>query len=728
MRHNNWFCLVLLTTTSGWAQKAPELGYVYPPVVRVGQTTKVKLGGYDFTGDMQFFVHHSTIKLETDGKPGPFLVPKPPYWFGEKARGTAFPIPREIDATIKVPSSTNPGLVRWQVANANGASKPAIFYVSNTREIIEQRLRKEPQDVGTLPVAVSGRLQRITEVDRYTFRATKDGIHTAELFAQRLGSNFHAILEARDAQGKVLSSTADTEGIDTALSFKVKKGQQYEIRLHDVDFRGNRSYVYRLALTPSSRILATIPASVQRGKPTDVTFIRAGLKPVTKKVTNPESISISDLTESVEPKLKVPGAVTGTLARSGEEDRYTFHSKAKQLWQIKAHSRILDLELEIQDSTGKTLKTIDDVKSSNVRYSFRAAKEGNYTCVIRDLSGHDGTPASVYRLAIVPEVPGFTLSIASESKILLGGKTQLALKVQRRGGFTGPINLRVTGLPKGVTVGKTVTIPAKKSTFKLPIESAKNAEVKAAMIQIHGESEKLKATCETLLAVTMKPPFSVELIDRNRQRAVHRGTTYAAEFQIKRDEGFTGKIQLQMASRQGRHRQGITGPIITVPPKATKILYPCVMPEWLETDRTTRMVVLGTALVADSSGKLRTITKPANARITMILEGALLKVKHRAFELTVEAGKSFEIPFEIIQSAKLQKPVKIELQTPSAIRGLLSSTPVILSADQRQGKMIVTTKSHSHLQGDWRIKLKATAIMKNGWPAVSLSELTVRFR
>ena len=41
----------------------------------------------------------------------------------------------------------------------------------------------------------------------------------------------------------------------------VEAGRQYTISLYDLDFRGNRSFVYRLSLTPGPRVVAAIPAA-----------------------------------------------------------------------------------------------------------------------------------------------------------------------------------------------------------------------------------------------------------------------------------------------------------------------------------------------------------------------------------------------------------------------------------------------------------------------------------
>src|SRR5258707_1481772 len=62
------------------AQLAPEAGYIFPAGGRAGTTVEVKLGGYDWTPDMQFFVQDPRIKLEVLGPPGELHIPPPPYW------------------------------------------------------------------------------------------------------------------------------------------------------------------------------------------------------------------------------------------------------------------------------------------------------------------------------------------------------------------------------------------------------------------------------------------------------------------------------------------------------------------------------------------------------------------------------------------------------------------------------------------------------------------------
>ena len=152
-----------------WRQNDPGLGDVFPPAVNAGATTSVRLGGYDYTPDVIVHIPNPLIQLSAQGPPGPFLIPKPPYWFGTKSRSAALPIPREIPITFTLPESIQPGWTHWQVSNANGSSQTAVLLVTDDNEILEKRYRDQPQDLESLPLAISGRLARIAEIARYQF-------------------------------------------------------------------------------------------------------------------------------------------------------------------------------------------------------------------------------------------------------------------------------------------------------------------------------------------------------------------------------------------------------------------------------------------------------------------------------------------------------------------------------------------------------------------------------
>src|SRR5260370_29332510 len=137
------------------AQKAPEAGYIFPAGGKAGTTIEVRLGGYDWTPDMEFFVHDKRVQLVPTGPPGPILIPPPPYWFGAKGRIAALPLPREVPAKLVIPADVPPGPIYWQASNANGCTAAGVFHVGAGSEVVEDERRSGPQLLSTLPVTVS---------------------------------------------------------------------------------------------------------------------------------------------------------------------------------------------------------------------------------------------------------------------------------------------------------------------------------------------------------------------------------------------------------------------------------------------------------------------------------------------------------------------------------------------------------------------------------------------
>ena len=771
-----------------FAQKPPELGYIFPPVVSAGTETHVQLGGYDFTPDMQYFVHDDRVALTVLDAPGEIIVPPPPYWFGERSRSGAFPLPREVPAVLHVPADQPQGVVRWQVANANGSSATAVVGISHGPEILEERDRSHPQVISQLPVGVSGRLEKIAEVDQYLITAERSGPVSIELFARRLGSDFNGVLSVRDADDRVIADTADTQGLDTSLTFAAKANATYTIRLHDLDYRGNRAYVYRLALTAGPRVVAVNPSVLRPGTTEQVEFVGFGvatgaahLESVKRNVDVPADSGLASHwyqletphgtavpleipldrlgstaapTETETPVISIPGVYTRQMPGPGQE-AFQFTAKAKEVWSISAQSRAigtsLDLALEVLGTDSNSLGSNDDFAGSpDAGLDFTAPADGDYRIVVRDLSGQPLNKASLYRLSVIKSKPNFELVLPQQISLATDTKSEVTVQVKRHGGFEGEVALSVTGLPDAVNAPDNLLVASDQSELKLSLEADADAAVTSTLLMVTGQSTienttiTRTATCEAagnlcpqlpretqtnrcLLSMTMKPLFTVEVVDRNRQRAVHRGTTYPAPFRITRKDNFNGEVSLSMAARQSRHRQGIFGPTMTVAGDSDSALYPCFMPEWLETDRTTRMVVLGAAQQADPQGNLRYITQPANARVTMILEGALLKVSHSAPELTIVPGRDFEIPVAVSRSSKLQIPVSVEVVAPPTIRRLLNSETVTLLPQQTRGVVRVRTLDDRALHGRWKLLVKATAMLDKRWPVVSQTEVTLDF-
>jgi hypothetical protein len=244
----------------------PEIGYIFPPGGKAGSTVEVRLGGVNWTPDLQFFVLDCRVELHTFGSLGRLQFPEPPYLIGPKAY---FPPPmaRELAARIVIPPDRAPGPVRWQVANANGASQTGIFVVGNGLELVENEERSGAQLLDVLPVTVSGRLRQNEEIDSYAIHSDRDGPVTCALAARALGSPFNGVVEVRDAQGRLLADEVDSRGVDVRLTFAALANADYTLAVRDLDFRGHRSFAYRLSVDRAPSVLAALPAAGRRGVP-----------------------------------------------------------------------------------------------------------------------------------------------------------------------------------------------------------------------------------------------------------------------------------------------------------------------------------------------------------------------------------------------------------------------------------------------------------------------------
>lgn len=108
----------------------------------------------------------------------------------------------------------------------------------------------------------------------------------------------------------MIAEIFDTEGTDPALAFAVEKDITYTVAIRDVDYRGYRSFTYRLMMDSGPRILAAIPAAGKRGQKQSIEFIgigvatgKAKIESIKKEVMFPSDEKLSSFSYKVETPL-----------------------------------------------------------------------------------------------------------------------------------------------------------------------------------------------------------------------------------------------------------------------------------------------------------------------------------------------------------------------------------------------------------------------------------------
>jgi hypothetical protein len=604
--------------------------------------------------------------------------------------------------------------------------------------------------------------------------------------ARRLGSNLNMMAQVQDADGLVLAEFADTQGSDGGLTFSAVRGRIYTLALHDTDFRGDRSFVYRAVLTAAPRVVATLPAHGQRGTTGRVEFVGWGVvtgQPVLERIqqevqfpsdpavavhthplqtpfgTTPVPIPLSDLTELPhwDPKQELPApcAVTNVLPSAQDRQQFTWNVRQGEFWRIELRSRAvggsLDVALSVLDAEGKVVVENDDISgSTDSAVDFQAASSGLFTCVVKSVVDRTNRLDELYRLQLLRVRPDFSLTIPQQLSVPLGGKFELPVQVQREGGHDTEITLQLHGLPTGVQAVGDLKVPSGKNEFKIPLAAAADADVTAVPIRLSGSAEingalvMHEATAlaagnlaprspeeqrlgVALLAVTMTPPFQILLIDRTRQRDVPRGSVCVADLEIVREPGFQGAVSLEMAAQQARYLCGSHGLSVVVPPGETRAQFGAWMSEWLSTDFTMRMATHGVASVSDPKGRLRSLVRATDAPITMIMEGALLKLTVQQPERVFTPGESVVIPVTVSRSPRLSLPVTVTVAVPEELQGLIQFEPLELSPETSRGELRGVTTADAKFQGAWNFVLRAKALQEERWPVVSEDDLTVVF-
>ncbi len=765
-----WVMLLALVAgpSQSLAQLSPEIGFMLPSGAKAGTTVDVVIGGYDWTPDMQILVHDPRIKLEILGKSTGVLITEPPYWFGYKARGYAWPLPREFPARLTIPADVPPGLVRWQVANANGASPVAQFYVGGLPEVAEDPKRKGAQQLPTLPVTVTGQIRRIEEIDRYQFSVAKTGPVTIEIFARRLSSPLHGMLRVRDPSGRVVLDIADTEGRDFATTMLATAGVNYEISLHDLDFAGDRSYVYRLTVAAAPRVLAAYPAAGQRGQTRPVEFVGIGLATGSEKLESvtrdvafpanadaatidysvqtewgnaaPVKLLVSDVPELVKPAtgesvLSAPGAVTGAIEQRFGSDQHSVMLTKGQTWEIAAQARRLnsplDLELTVFGPDGKQVATNDDAPgSTDAEIALTVPADGLYKIVVADRSGKSGSRAANYRLAVSAPREDLELSLPPLLNIVSGAQGKLALKATRKGGFKGAIPITLTGLPAGVTAPENQVIPEGKNELTIDLTCAADAAVKSSLCSISttvqpGGQMVTRTAGPTAIAMTMKPRIKLTPEGLDDVRKVHRGSTYLFPMLIERLEGYTGPITLEMTAKQQRHRQGLASDEFIVPPDAKRVEYPIFVPEWMETTKTSRMILNGAVQIPDPQGNVRTLLQRQELRFGILPEGALMKLSHAPGEIKAAPGSTIKIPLSLSIASELKDPIEISIVPNDVNPGLFTGNSITLVPGQKSAVYEIHVSADAARKKEQEVTIRAKAMKDGRWPVISETSLTI---
>ena len=492
--------LVLLFLQPCVAGDPPTIDRFVPAGAQRGATIDVKFTGKAGDGDLRVIISENDSIAFT---------------LNEKRDG----------ASVTINESARPGVHWLRFSNADGATQLKPFIVGLIPEVTESEPNgktSEATSVVSPSVTANGVLAKSGDVDTYAVTLTKGQTLVASMQANEvLGSPMDGVLQIVNARGTVVAQNDDDTSRDPRITFLVPEDGIWYVRTFafpaapnsSIHFAGGADYVYRLTLTSGPMIEHVEPAMCfANDSETSLTLFGSNIPSTTISIPADQlelaepyalpfrvpRIEIPSIVESqlaADKTLSIPIAVTGRIASISASTFFFNATKGQIGIQAQRIGSLLDPVLAVEDSSGKVIKESDDIGGDNhdAEMHLTMPADGQYRVVIRDRF-QDFGDRYFYMLRCEETQTSFAATIASSAETLKADKPlEVPITIDRKHGFVEPIDVRVEGLPEGVTFecprsekdGET----SKKVTLKL---SGSTTEPFQGAIRIVAESTESK--------------------------------------------------------------------------------------------------------------------------------------------------------------------------------------------------------------------------------------------
>lgn len=727
--------LFAMLVSSSFAPAAPPvLSYVFPAGGQRGTTVQLRVGGLFLHDRSHFEIDRLSSRQE--------LKPLPRIWFEgpilplpESQQAEDYPVDRS--ANITIPKVAPRGPHRARLWTSQGAGSGPAFVVGDLPEVVEAEIEGDPIPVPVkLPVKANGRIFPREDIDLWSFAAKKGESITAFATVTEIRSPVVPQLEIVDAAGKVLAEQTERPGLgqDAAVRFTAPADGTYSVRIRDANNAGGPAHVYRLTVTGGPVVDRVFPLGGRRGsklalsltgqslaKPiNDIAFpadAPASFVPIFPSA-NSFALDVDDLPEFVGPTaepITVPVALNGRVENPGSASSWRLSLKKGTKYEFELLARNLGSPLcsviTLTDANGKELARGEAADPlADPKLTFPAPADGIFTVRVVERFRNRGGPEYAYRLKVRDSAstsPGFRLSFASDiANVPRGSTVKLKVTAERFGGFAGPIELNVKGLPPGIAAAKS-TIGQKQTTAELSLTAATDAKIVPAHVTVVGTSPNGSESAELFVVASVPTPF--KFTGEYTMGNAPRGQPYSRKYKLERN-GFDGPITVQLADRQVRHLMGASGSSVVVPPGQSEFEYSAQLPAWIETGRTCRVALMAVGQVKDADGTLHSVSFSSteqNHQMIVVPEPGRLGIECDASAISVEPGRTIQLPFRLARAKGLSGPAKVELVLPAHWHGV-SAKAVEIAADRETGKLSVSFDTANHGPFNGPATLRAT--------------------
>jgi len=440
---------------------------------------------------------------------------------------TPITYPREWQSQITIAADADLGGIFWQLNCAQGGTASRPFIVGDLPEYLEEEsnsLATRAERI-TLPVTVNGRINGERDIDYFRFSAVAGQVVTCEMVARRLGSQLDPLMQLLDADGRPVQVDETHAGNDPVLVMRAPQASDYLLRIANVTKHGNPAYVYRVNITTKPFVQSAFPAGGRAGQTesielsvltgdgtagTSVARVTFPAQPGPFQYQSSEFSGTIQLvsddvdhcldeqpneTREAATMLDLPQAVDGRIEHARDVDWFSFLAEPDTAYSLvcqpfPAWDASMPTLLLVNEA-GKELARHRNIEAEDgvARIQWKASNAGRYFVRVRDQQfGVAGGPEFVYRLTVRQAVPDFELRLASDNLDVMPGETTVVeVKIVRRGGFLGPVQLRFRDLPHGIEM-EAAKVNAKAKSAKIKLNIGKNLPLGSRRVELVGEA------------------------------------------------------------------------------------------------------------------------------------------------------------------------------------------------------------------------------------------------
>lgn len=762
----------------------PTSTHIFPAGGRRGTKVEVNVGGECLPPSTRIRLFGEGVSAPQElGAPSTTnYAPSPRRKPGE----TPMSYPREWKSEIEIASDAPLGVKLWRLSSARGGTGGRPFIVGDLPEFIEEEPNSDSADAQhiKLPVTINGQIAGENDLDYFRFDATAGDVVRVDVAAARLGSALDPLVCVTAPDGNRVRVDDLRIGADPVVAFCAAVSGEYRLMISNVTFRGGPNYVYRATVSTVPLVQFAFPSGGQSGTARDVSFLTLSgsraLRTITDRVEFPGSVGefwcpgpngansfpfvVSESPEEIESKandsrdsameLALPVIVNGQFESNDDEDWYRLDCRKDVTIQIDCTpsprwSPALPM-VSVLNADGAILAATSPAQTVQgaIHLEWKPPVDGPFWLRLRDLQqGIRGGPEFIYRLCVKDAAPDFSVSLKTDVvNVVQGGRTDVDVVVERRGGFAAPVELVVEGLPDGIRIeGHQVAAnqvgtklafiaSADARSYDVTLRISVKSEISGAMVHRQARATHLGHDVDGValgstevehmqLTVVHKPVF--KLYCNEAYQYAHRGTVYPYLMEIERLDGFDGPIHLQVADRQIKDLDGVEILDTTIPAGQTSVMLPLYFPESMHINVQAHSNVYSQGFVEfqDKFDQKQTMLVVSTMRCMVRTLPPIAKLRAADRELPAAMDGAIRCPFVLDRTSQFSGSMQIELIDP--MPGI-SATPVEIKADQTHAELLVQIDPTMKLGPKRPLRFRARGKMSDDVQVISEADIPIR--